>query len=101
MKAKIISAKKDMLPRYNAATNQDEPTLVVIIGVEFYKDDGTLHHTQTYAMLPEEVPADVAAYYQKQADAMQQDLDGQVVNAANQKKSEMADSIVEKINQTI
>ena len=95
MKAKILSAEKQTLPRYSAATNQDEPTLMVVTTVEFQLDDGTPYHTQTYAQLPEEVSPE---YFQKQADAMQADIEHAKVQSATDAASKLAD---EKINQLL
>ncbi len=96
MKAVIISAEKQMLPRYSAATNQDEPTLMVVTMVEFRLDDGTPYHTQTYARLPEELGEDPKAYFQAQADAMQADIEHGKVQSAVDASSKLAD---DKINQ--
>lgn len=98
MKAKIISAEKQTLPRYSTDAGQDEPTLMVVATVEFTLDDGTPHHTQTYARLPEELGDDPKAYFQAQADAMQADLDHSQVQAVVDASSKLAD---EKINQLL
>ncbi len=95
MKANILSAEKQTLPRYNNETNQDEPTLMVVTKVEFRTDDGSLYHTQTYAQLPEEVSKD---YFQKQADAMQADIEHSKIQSAIDQTSKLAD---EKINQLL
>lgn len=95
MKATILKAEKQTLPRYNAETNEDEPTLMVVTTVEFSLDDGTPYHTQTYAQLPEEVSKD---YFQKQADAMQADIEHAKVQSAVDAASNVAD---EKINELL
>jgi hypothetical protein len=54
MQAKIVRAERQSLPQLNAATDQDEPTLCAVTIIGFYKKDGTLYHTQTYAQRPED-----------------------------------------------
>jgi hypothetical protein len=72
MKAIIKDLRKETLPQFNATTNQDEPTVMVVAEIEFISDQGELVHTQIYAHTPEEASHE---YYQRQADAMQADLD--------------------------
>lgn len=101
MKAVIVKAEKQTLPQFSAATNQDEPTLVVVTTVNFYKDDGTLYHTQTYAQRPEEIDLeDPQAYFDRQAQVLQTDCDGSQANAENEETSALADQIVEKLMPT-
>jgi hypothetical protein len=101
MKAVIVTAEKQTLPQFNVATNQDEPTLVVVTTVEFHNDDGTLYHTQTYAQRPDEIdPENPQAYFDRQAQVLQNDIDGRKANAGNEAASELADQIVEKLMPT-
>jgi S-methylmethionine-dependent homocysteine/selenocysteine methylase len=101
MKAVVVKAEKETLPQFNAATGQDEPTLVVVTHVHYYKDDGTLFHSQTYAQRPEEIDAEnPQKYFDQQANVLQADLDGQAKNAESQATSELADQIVEKLMPT-
>lgn len=98
MKAKIVQVQKQTLPLYDSKTQKDELTLVVVTTVEFYKDDGTLYHTQSYAQRPEEIdPENPKAYFDRQAQAMQADVDGQAANAVLQEKSNLADQIIQKL----
>jgi len=98
MIAKIISAEKQTIPRYNNETGIDEPTIMVVTTVEFYKDDGSLYYTQSYAQRPEDMGEDPIAYFKAQAAAMQSDLDDQQAHAQDRADSELADKIVEQIN---
>ena len=101
MKAVIVKAEKQTLPQFNTATNQDEPTLVIVTTVNFYNDDGTLFHTQSYAQRPSEVDLEnPQAYFDRQAVVLQNDLAGREANAGNQATSELADEIVEKLMPT-
>lgn len=99
MKAVIVKSEKQTLPQFNAATGKDEPTLVVVTHVHFVKDDGSVHHSQTFAQRPEEIDAEnPRAYFDRQAAVLQGDLDGTEANAESQASSELADKIVEKLN---
>lgn len=93
MLAIVRNARKDTLPRYSAETGRNEPTLVVIVDVDFVLDDtGKVHHSQTYSHLPGEVDA---GYYQRQADVLQADLDGaraaSEIAAISREQEELAD----------
>jgi len=98
MKAVITNAEKQTIPQFNKATNQDEPTLVVTTTVNFYNDDGTLYLTQSYAQRPEEIDTEnPQAYFDRQAEILQNDIEGRISNAEKEATSELADEIVEKL----
>jgi hypothetical protein len=98
MKAIIISAEKQTIPQFNDDTQQDEPTLVVVTTVQFQNDDGTSHLTQTYAQKPSEIDADnPSAYFDRQAEILQTDVDGQQANQQQEAQSTLADEIIEKL----
>lgn len=98
MRAKIVNVTKDTIPQYSAAVEADVPTLVVKTTVEFYRDDETLYLTQEYAQRSEEIDADnPGAYFDRQAQILQADLDGQAANIQNEVNSQLADSIIEKL----
>jgi len=98
MKAIVTHVEKQTLPQFNKATGQDEPTLVVATTVEFFKDDGTLYHTQTYAQRPEEIDAnDPQAYFDKQASVLQADVEGAASHVQDEAASKLADEIVAKL----
>lgn len=99
MKAKITSAEKRLMP----SGNQDNEVLMVAVGVDFMLDTGELYYHQEYAVLPEvladyENPAD---YFQKQADAMQNDLNHTAANAGNIEAAKQADDIISKLAEKI
>lgn len=98
MKANILSVEKVTIPQYSAAEGRDVDTLMIRTLVEFVNEDGTVHHTQAYAQRPEEVDQEnPKAYFDKQADVMQAELEGQRANREAAKSSELADSIVDKL----
>lgn len=98
MKAIIVSAEKQTIPQFNQDSQKDEPTLVVATTVQFQKDDGTAYLTQTFAQRPEDIDADnPQAYFDRQADILQRDLDASAANAPQQANSTLADEIVEKL----
>lgn len=97
MKAVILNADKQILPRYNKDTEQDEDTLMVVVQVAFQNDDGSTHHTQTYARLPEESGDDPKSYFQDQADAMQADIDNSEATAQTVEDSALADEVISKL----
>lgn len=99
MIAKIISAEKQTIPRYNNETEVDEPTIMVVTKVEFYKDNGDLYYTQSYAQRPEDMGEDPTAYFKAQAVVMQKDLDDELAHEQDHAASELADKIVEQLNQ--
>jgi hypothetical protein len=91
MKANIIAVEKATMPRFDAIVNIDVPTVVVVSTVQFINDDGTLHYEQSYAALPNEVPADA---YQLQANAMQADIEHAKVQSIIDEQSKAADNQV-------
>jgi hypothetical protein len=104
MQAIITNAEKQTLPRFNNETNQDEPTVMVVVTVDFKKDDGTLALEQTYSYLPADLPTDpteLQAVFDKQAAAMQADLDISQVQQQTDQQSQVADEVVQSLNQLI
>lgn len=95
MNATIQSLSKEILPRFDAATNRDEPTIVMVAQVDFHDDTGRLVHSQSYAHLPEEYDA---AYFDRQAAAMQAELDHTSASAKNSQRSAMADQILSRFH---
>src|SRR5579862_2810628 len=98
MKAKILSVVKDTIPQYSHVAQEDVPTLVIKTTVEFYTDEGTLYHTQEYAQRPEDIDqVNPRAYFDRQAQIMQAEIDGQKQNAQSEASSQLADSILETL----
>ena len=77
---------------------------MVVTTVAFFKDEdadaeGAVPYlTQKFAQRPEEVDQDnPTAYFDRQANILQAELDGQQANAETQAQSQLADQIVEKL----
>jgi len=84
MKAIIRGMAKKELP-YNEGVRK----IHIVTEVDFVTDSGELAHTQFYAHVPEEFDG---AYFQRQADAMQGDIDIVAARAAQQEAIAMAHS---------
>lgn len=71
---------------------------MVVADVEFYNDNNEWVHSQTYAQVPEDVDP---GYYQRQADAMQADLDHAKAQAeandGNKKRNAVADEKIDAV----
>jgi len=70
---------------------------MIIIGVSFVDDAGAEIHAQEYAFRVEDVPADVPNYFQRQADAMQADIDNATANKPMIEAMAKANSILDSI----
>jgi hypothetical protein len=91
MKAIIKALSKEVLPRFHADTNRDEPTIMLVAQVEFVDESGAPAHEQSYAILPEEYDP---SYFDRQAQAMQDDLDHTAASAQDAARSAQADRIL-------
>lgn len=97
MKAVINSASKQTLPRFNKDTNQDELAVMVVVEVDFVREDGGLAGSQSYAVLPEQLGEDPLAYFQAQADALQADEDQAKAAKPVEEQSKAADAAITKL----
>ena len=101
MKAKIVKSEKQMIPQFSMSDGADHLTVCVVTTVDFLNDDGSPYHTQTYAQRPEEIDAEnPSAYFDRIAEVLQSDLDGQHSTAQTQATSKLADQIIEKLMPT-
>lgn len=97
MKAVIKSVEAVTLPLFNAEKNEDVLTPQVKIEVEYDNDDDSVHSTQEYSYLPENLPdtaEEIQAIFDAQALAMQNDIDTASTNAEAQAK---ADAVTKKV----
>lgn len=98
MKANILSADKKVMPVYSEEQQADVDTIMVEVKVQFVKENGDVYFTQTYARRPEDFDEEnPTAYFDDQAQALQNDLDQQVANVDNNTSNATADVVIQKL----
>ncbi len=95
MKAVIRNPRKEVLPRFDAnAGPSDTHQVHVQVDVDFIDDHGVVQSSQTYHRLPAEFDM---SEFDRQAQAMQNDLDNSAANKDHIDSGALADKIIEQL----